>query len=205
MKQDERIDGVLKALTTVEAPEGLEERVLRRLAERRPVVRAGRWFVPAFVLGAVAVMVLVVEVRHRVQPVVVVPVVKGVAVMDAVPGGETHVSEARHGAPGVVGVRAVKPREVSFPAPEAPLTEQERLMVKLAQARAQEATRAVVVAEARDANAVRLTHEETLLVAVSRVRQDAVIEALDPVRRAEADARAKREFNKFVHEKDGGS
>jgi hypothetical protein len=98
--------------------------------------------------------------------------------------------------------------EASYPAPPAPLTEQERLLVKLAQVRQRQATQAIEIAavnqRTKDAEAA-LTHEEQLLVAVSRVRQDAVIDALDPVRRAAADAREKQEFNAYVRQKDGGS
>jgi hypothetical protein len=122
------------------------------------------------------------------------------------PVRESRAVEVRVAAVARVPVRDARRREeVSFPAPAAPLTEQERLLVRLVHAREAEQFEAVAaIREPKEAD-VALTHEEKLLVAVSRVRQDVVMDALDPVRRAEADAREKREFDAYVQQKDGGS
>lgn len=207
---DERIDQALKTLSSAEAPECLEQRVLRRLETQRVEAPQGRrWLIPACALGACAVVALVVGIRfHRASPVPLVP-----AAANALPSQDLARSGALIASRRSIPLRrphlVMKPTvEASYPAPPAPLTEQERLLVKLAQVRQRQATQAIEIAavnlRTKDAEAA-LTHEEQLLVAVSRVRQDAVIDALDPVRRAAADAREKQEFNAYVRQKDGGS
>jgi len=207
MTEDERVERVLKALTQVEVPEGMEERVLRRLQGHRVKVATGRrWLVLACAAGACAVVALAVGMRHRVaSPAVVAPMVGKVALPNPI---EHHAAQAS--VPGASHTRIAKPSravamEASFPASAAPLTEQEKLLVRLVRARESEQSRAVAALREPKETDVPLTHEEVLLVAVSRVRQDAVLEALDPVRRAETNEREKREFNAYVQQKDGGS
>jgi len=209
MNQDHRIDSVLKVLTRAEAPDGLEQRILRRL-EAQPVKlpQGRRWLIAACALGACASVALVVGTRlPGTPPVTPGPVVENVEKLVTAPN-EASMAPRKPVSPRSPRHGSLALSEVSYPAPPAPLTEQERLLVRLAQARERQATQEIEIASAsskpKDAE-VPLTHEEKLLVAVSHVRQDAVIDALDPVRRAEADARQKREFNAYVRQKDGGS
>jgi hypothetical protein len=197
MIEDKRIESTLKALTHAETPEGMEHRILLRLeAHQRKPAPIRRWLIPSAALGACAVVALLVATRHRAMPpAAIAPIVMAKSVAPLAPPTSAPQTIAHRERPAHKGIIAV-----SYPAPLAPLTEQEKLLVRLIQSR--ERTEAKQVATRAD---VPLTHEEKLLVAVSRIRQDAVLEALDPVRRAEADTRTKREFNAFVQEKDGGS
>lgn len=209
-KTEEHVERTLRMLGGAEAPDGMEERVLRRLAAHRPAVRRTGWWTRPFAVagGVIAVAVVVgVALLYRGAPKIEAPIPsRGQvatasspqrAVREETPKRVRVVTVARH---------TERPRAATVldrPAPVAPLTEQEKLLVRMAKVMSAP-PRMPAAQTAKEAD-VALTHEEVLLVAVSRVRQDAVIEALDPVRRAAADARAKREFNAYVQQKDGGS
>jgi hypothetical protein len=207
---DERIDRALGLLGKAEAPAGMEDRLLRRIAERTSTRTPARWqprrlaFAAGVSIAALAVAVALLH--HRGAPAVGLPIVA-----QTQPAPQPASVPARpHPQPAARRVLSAKPAPASvaeltsFPAPPAPLTDQEKMLVRLAKAQERAMETAPQLAKAKQAD-VPLTHEEALLVAVSRVRQDAVIEALDPVRRAETDAREKREFNAYVQQKDGGS
>ena len=137
------LDRVLERLGTVAAPAGLEERVLRRMDRHRVSRGVGwRWALVAamLLLGVAGWTAREVELGHR----------------SAVGLAETHAPGSMHGAhasvvnpdsrPVGIHVAKAKPfgrlrgtpaasakaEEGGFPAPELPLTEQERLLLKLA-------------------------------------------------------------------------
>ena len=149
--EDEEIERTLRVLGGAKSPEGLDGRVLQRLAERRVEVAATGWATGVMGwhlvwTGAMVTMVLVAAlwmlrghagggvagVRH--VPVVRVPAVRVPAVVGpAVEAGRVvRVDVARLA--GVEGKAAVS-AEVgrSYPAPEAPLTREERMLVRIAQ------------------------------------------------------------------------
>ena len=159
--EDEEIERTLRVLGGAKSPEGLDGRVLQRLAERRVEVAATGWATGVMGwhlvwTGAMVTMVLVAAlwmlrghagggvagVRH--VPVVRVPAVVGPAVVGpavvgpAVEAGRVvRVDVARVDVARPAGVegKAAVSAEVgrSYPAPEAPLTREERMLVRIAQ------------------------------------------------------------------------
>ena len=154
--EDEEIERTLRVLGGAKSPEGLDGRVLQRLAERRVEVAATGWATGGMgwrrVWTGVRVSMVLVAARWMLRghagggvagvrhvPVVRVPAVVGPAVVGpavvgpAVEAGRVvRVDVARPA--GVEGKAAVS-AEVgrSYPAPEAPLTREERMLVRIAQ------------------------------------------------------------------------
>jgi hypothetical protein len=206
---DQQVNRAFRALGQVEPPRGMEERLVRRLAKQSVTRTPARWqprLALAAAIGTAALAVSVAVLMHRETPRVGMPIASQTQPASPL----RYVTPATRPKPVAHTVVPRKPvpsriaEEPSFPVPPAPLTDQEKMLVRLAQAQQKAMETAPQLARAEQPD-VPLTHEETLLVAVSRVRQDAVIEALDPVRRAEADAREKQEFNAYLRKKDGGS
>ena len=147
--EEKEIERTLRVLGGAKTPEGLEGRVLQRLAERRVEASAAaggmgwRWVWVGAAVVAVSVGALVmsrgparrvesVAVERRVVPAVVVPpVVVGSVVRGELVRPVRVVRRVAAAGPVVAEDVVVKAR--SFPAPEAPLTREERLLVRLAQ------------------------------------------------------------------------
>ena len=152
-RHEREIDGLLKALGTRDLPPGMEQRLIRRLAGREESVPARRfrrphWLWPAslITLATVAVLTLVLTLQHPRG----VPPGPGQARIEQ-PLSSSAVTEIAPGSTGAASVvarasrsagsvqRRLAPAEAAapaqpagFPAPPMPLTDQERLLLRIA-------------------------------------------------------------------------
>ena len=142
-EQEQGIDKLLQALGSAEPPTGMQDRILQRLAQEdlapAPQVNAGfRWPWLAGGLAMAAVLLVAVLSQRHAAPVSVAPppTVAHMApqTTQAPQPPAPKPAAARHTAP-QHAVSPVPPRQelASFPAPEAPLTQQEKLLLHIAQ------------------------------------------------------------------------
>jgi hypothetical protein len=163
-RYEERIEAALNVLREVQAPEGMEERMLAAVRTREVAAVSahsagssrtwlgGRGLVWGGVAAAVVVLVGLLAVSQREVPVARHPVADGVARHDLAVGSGVHgVAEAKHdserkvasavpatrvrsarsSAPAAQEVARADADLPSFPAPPAPLTQEERLLLKV--------------------------------------------------------------------------
>jgi hypothetical protein len=153
---EETIERLLNGLRDAEPPAGIERRILRALdgMEARETSASASlwhwpilppWLRPAMVIPlacAVILMVVVTDYQHRLPSSVVRSSSSGSEVRQATvtqkptvvpPRMDAHVAVRRRHNHAVPAVRETQ--EASFPAPPLPLTEQERLLLRLAHRR----------------------------------------------------------------------
>jgi hypothetical protein len=137
-RSDEAIDKVFAGLRDVEAAEGMERRIMAAVRQRAAAPRTLplRWFaVGGFALAAAAVIALLAGPRPASVP---APVQANVQPQTQSPPPEPAPARPRRRTPAVranaeAPVPATNVLAASFPAPPMPLTEQERLLVQVAQ------------------------------------------------------------------------
>ncbi len=170
--REERVDAVLRSLGQAQVPEGMEARILSRLKERREVPERSAWLRsrPVWALAGAGLAAVLLLALYGLRPSRTVPAHGSIAAVAAVAVGSSRAvprvaPPARVAPVRRVGKhRRVRPAEsASFPAPEAPLTQQERL-----------------------------------LLAIAHINQPAVLDALDPTRRAAVEAQDDHDFKAYV-------
>jgi hypothetical protein len=215
---EEAIDKALQSLAQAPVPDGMESRILRRIeahnatqTKHRP---AARWLVPVGAICAACLVLAIVVLPRRapLPPQLAPPVAPSATQAVLQPTSLMPVSAQRRPKHTPHTQPHLLPTQISFPAPPAPLTEQEKLLIQYARTRhAQSMSRNQIARNPSPptpppaAAQAPLTHEETLLVAASRIHQPGILDALDERRRAEIDTQQRQDFAAYAAQKDGGS
>ncbi len=205
------IDETLAALGSARPPAGMQARILQAVEERAAAPRGwSGWTLPVGAFGVVAVVVLIGwGLRHRVPE-------NGAAVEPPSVATVSHTPQKASGERAAAGVKQrpkmtkymvaaqTLPSEQRIVAGPEPPTEQERLLVRLAEAYDHNTVPDIAAIPPTSSRGIPISHkptqEERLLVKVAATGDASQRAALDPEERQKQQEEMQEEFQKFLNE-----